>query len=95
MAQSCSTLALLSMGFSRQEYLDGLPFPSPRDLSDPRIESKSPASQADSLPTEPPGKPVSVPLLVKLKRSLSRLIRRAHATRVIILHLTTCCSDTG
>ena len=44
-----------SMGFSRQEYWNGLPFPSPGDLPDPRIESGSPALQADSLPSEPPG----------------------------------------
>ena len=47
--------ALLSMGFSRQEYLNGLPFPSPGDLPDPGIEPGSPALQADSLPSEPPG----------------------------------------
>ena len=41
-----------SMGFSRQEYWSGLPFPSPGDLPDPGIESRSPALQADSLPTE-------------------------------------------
>ena len=39
----------LSMGFSRQEYWSGLPFPSPGDLPDPGIESGSPALQADSL----------------------------------------------
>ena len=44
--------APLSMGFSRQEYWGGLPFPSPRDLPDPGIEPESPALQADSLPTE-------------------------------------------
>ena len=43
------------MGFSRREYWSGLPFPSPGDLSDPGIEPESPASQADSLPSEPPG----------------------------------------
>ena len=42
--------ALLSMGFSRQEYWSGLPFPSPRDLPYPGIEPRSPALQADSLP---------------------------------------------
>ena len=42
----------LSMGFSRQEYWSGLPFPSPGDLPDPGIESGSPALQADSLLTE-------------------------------------------
>ena len=41
--------ARLSMGFSRQEYWGGLPFPSPEDLPDPRIEPRSPALQADSL----------------------------------------------
>ena len=46
-----------SMGFSRQEYWSGLPFPSPGDLPDPGIEPRSPALQADALPSEPPGKP--------------------------------------
>ena len=46
----------LSMEFSRQEYWSGLPFPSPADLPDPGIEPRSPALQADSLPSEPPGK---------------------------------------
>ena len=49
----------LSKGFSRQEYWSGLPNPSPGDLSDPGIKPKSPAWQADSLPSEPPGKPQS------------------------------------
>ena len=38
------------MGFPRQEYQSGLPFASPEDLSDPRIETMSPALQADLLP---------------------------------------------
>ena len=49
------TIALeapLSVGFSRQEYWSGLPFPSPGDLPNPGIEPASPALQADSLPTE-------------------------------------------
>ena len=59
--QSCPTLVTpwtvarhvpLSMEFSRQEYWSGLPFPSPGDLPDPGIETKSPALQAGSLPTE-------------------------------------------
>ena len=41
-----------SMGFSRQEYWSGLPFPSPGDLPDPGIEPGPPALQVDSLPTE-------------------------------------------
>ena len=43
-----------SMGFSRQEYLSGLPCPSPGDLPDPGIEPGSPALQVDSLPSKPP-----------------------------------------
>ena len=45
-----------SMGFSRQEYWSGLPFPSPGDLPDPGIEPGSPALQADALLSDPPGK---------------------------------------
>ena len=48
--------APLSMGFSRQEYWGGLPFPSPGDLPNPEIEPGSPALQVDYLPAEPPGK---------------------------------------
>ena len=44
------------MGFSRQEYWSGLPFPSSGDLPNPETEPESPALQADSLPTEPLGK---------------------------------------
>ena len=47
---------LLSTGFSRQEYWSGLPFPSLGDLPNPGIEPRSPALQADSLPTELWGK---------------------------------------
>jgi len=42
--------APLSMGFSRQEYWSGFPFPSPGDFPNPGIEPKSPALQVDSLP---------------------------------------------
>ena len=64
-AKSCLTLATpwtvacqapLSVGFSRQEYWSGLPFPSPGDLSHPRIEHRSPTLQAGSLPTDLRGK---------------------------------------
>ena len=47
-----------SMEFSRQEYWSGLPIPSPGDIPDPGIEPRSPALQADTLPSEPPGKTV-------------------------------------
>ena len=49
--------APLSMGFSRQEYWSGLPFPSPGDLPNPGIEPGSPALQAGALSSEPPGNP--------------------------------------
>ena len=49
--------APLSMGFSRQEDWSGLPCPPPGDLPDPGIRPRSPALQADSLSSEPPGKP--------------------------------------
>ena len=50
--------APLSMEFSRQEYWGRLPFPSPGDLPDPELKPRSPALQADSSLSEPPGKPI-------------------------------------
>ena len=44
--------ASLTMGFSRQEYRSGLPFPSPGDLSNPGVDPRSSALQADALPSE-------------------------------------------
>ena len=52
------------MGFSRQEYWSGLSFPSPADLPDPGIEPGSPALQADTLQSEPPGNPQLLLLLL-------------------------------
>ena len=49
--------APLSVGFPRQEYWSGLPVPSPENLPDPGIKPGSPVLQADSLPSELPGKP--------------------------------------
>ena len=49
-----------SMGFSRQEYWSGVPLPSPGDLPDPGIEPGSPTLQADTLPSEPPGKCIPI-----------------------------------
>ena len=69
-AKSCLTLcapwtvahqAPPSMGFSRQEYWSGLPFPSSGDLPDPGIEPRFPALQADALTSAPPGKDGEVP----------------------------------
>ena len=45
------------MGFPRQEYWSGLPFPFPGGLSDAGVEPGSPVLQAESLPSEPPAKP--------------------------------------
>ena len=56
------------MGFSRQGYWGGLPFPPPGDLPNPGIEPESrvsPALQADSLPAERSGKPITIKLLTK------------------------------
>ena len=50
--------APLSMGFSKQEYWSGLLCPSPGHLPDPGIEHRSPALQADALPSDPLGMPI-------------------------------------
>ena len=52
--------APLSMGFSRQVYWSGLPFPSPGDLLNPGIKPGSPSLQADVLTAELPGKPQEI-----------------------------------
>ena len=53
----CSPPAPLFMGFSRQEYWSGLPYPSLGHLPNPGTELRSPTLQSDSLPSEPPGNP--------------------------------------
>ena len=58
--QTVAHQAPLSMGFSRQEYWSGVPFPTPGDLPDPGVEPKSlsfPALAGRFFTTEPPGKP--------------------------------------
>ena len=71
-----------SLGFSRQEYWSGLPFPSPGDLPNPG----SPVLQADALPSEPAGKSnecivaskedqVKFPILMKKGKHFSRVSR--------------------
>ena len=54
------------MGFSKQEYWNGLPFPSPGDLPEPGIELMSPASEDNFFTTVPPGKPNQLELLLKM-----------------------------
>ena len=61
--------APLSMEFLRQEYWTGLPFPSLGDLPDPGIKPRSPALQADYLPSEPPGRPKQDRDEVRIQRS--------------------------
>ena len=83
--------ALLSMGFSRQEYWSGLPFLSPGDLPNPGIEPRSPELQTDTLLSEPPGigvtswpfgSPTSIPtLLSRCPASLSPAQARGHTAR--------------
>ena len=71
--QLCLTLwtvahqAPLSVGFFRQEYWSGWPFPPSGYLPDPVIESVSPALQADSLPAEPSGKPYIMHKMLLIK----------------------------
>ena len=60
--------APLSLGFSRQECWSELPFPSPEDFPDPWIELRSPALQADSLPSQPSEKLISV--IISFQNSL-------------------------
>ena len=53
-AYQISLSKIYVLGFSRQEYQNGLPLPSPGDLPDPGIKPGSPALQGDTLPSEPP-----------------------------------------
>ena len=70
------------MGFSRQEYWSGLPFPSPGNLPDQEIKPQSSVLQADSLPSEPPGK------LVYVKQNL--LYRNQCTLKTVYFHLGVC-----
>ena len=74
----------LSMGFSGQQYWSGLSLPSPGDLPDPGIELGSPALQADSLPSEPSGKPnliwipfISFSCFIVLSRTSSDILNKS------------------
>ena len=64
------------MGFSRQEYRSGLPFPSPGDLPHPGIKPGTPALEADVLTSEPPGKP-----------NLDSILKSRDITLPIMVHL--------
>ena len=61
------------MGFSRQEYWSGLPFPSPGDLPNLGIKSGSPALEAEALPSEPPGKQTTNKTKMQTQSSADRI----------------------
>ena len=67
--------APLSMGFPRQEYWSGLPFPSPGDRSNPGIKPESSVLQVGSLLSEPPGKPKPTVLSIPSQSSIQVLTR--------------------
>ena len=69
--QTAASQASPSVGFSRQEYWSGLPFPSPGDLPPSGIEPRSLALQADSLPAEPAGKPRYVMTMIEMNQVIS------------------------
>ena len=96
-AKSCPTVvtpwtvahqAPLSMGFPRQEYWSGLPFLPPQDLPDPRIKPGFSALQADSLLTEPQGKPQFLSfILLKIGRIIMHVIATAISNSNMFLKL--------
>ena len=81
--------APLSMGFSRQEYWSGLPFPFPRDLPNPGIEPWSPALWADALSSEPPGNPITLEILQIISKCslLRRRILKKHLLLLLLFLL--------
>ena len=80
--QTVALQASLSMGFSKQEYWSGLPFPSPEDLPNPGIEPGSPSLQADSLLFELQGNPKNTACPTV---SGSGADSRAESTRLLVL----------
>ena len=72
------------MGFSRQEYWSGLPFPSPGNLPNSGIEAGPPALQADSLPSEPSGKPKGMTKLDSVLKSRDiTLLTKVHIIKAM------------
>ena len=91
---SVACQAPLSLGFPRQEYWSGLPFPSPGDLPDAGLEPRSPAIQVDSFYgffTESPGKPY---VTINLHNVIMGLLSLSNIgmSRVFILHVCVCVS---
>ena len=73
--------APLSMGFPRQEYWSGLPFPSPGDFPDPEIEPTSPTLAGGFFTTEPPGKPHNGILFSHRKERMSAICNNVDEPR--------------
>ena len=86
--------APLSTGFPRQEYWNGLPFPSPGDLSDPGLEPASPALAGDSLPLSHLGSPLIQLVSVIAAFVFLRNYVLAHALVPLHLLLSVLCSFT-
>ena len=75
--------APLSMGFLRQEYWRGLPFPTPGDLPNPEIEPKSPALAGGFFTSEPPGKPFSIVVVQLLSHVDSVQLHELQHTKLL------------
>ena len=82
--QTVALQAPLSMGFSRQDDWSGLPCLPPGDLPNPGIEPRSPALQADSLPSEPPGQTLHATAWINLENSM--LSERSQSQKEHIVH---------
>ena len=80
-----------SMGFSRQEYWSGVPFPSPGDLPDPGIEPGSPTFQADALTSEPPGKPRGLSIVTLNLRNYDLKVKPISLQKDFSKDFTTLC----
>ena len=87
------------MGFSRQEYWSGLPFSSPGDLPNPRIEPRSLALQADGLTSEPPGKPTHRHTHTQYTHTHTRMqahvYTQINVSEYILTHTHSCISPKG
>ena len=86
----------LSMGFSRQEYWSGLPFPSRGELPDPGIKPRSSALQADALTSEPPGKNMYDYMCIQIHKHISMCIYiYLYIYKVSILLKSECIGDSN
>ena len=81
--------ALRSMGFSRQEYWSGLPFPFPGDLPNPGIKPGSPALQTDPLPSKPLGNPYLSIVRTIYDKPTANIILNSENMKAFLLRLGT------